>query len=47
MMATIHKNLLICVLYQDIANSSVCLIPNVWLTFCMGVKLGPDVEGGT
>ena len=30
-MGSIHKDLLICVLYNDTANSSECLMSNVWL----------------
>ena len=35
-MASVHKDLLICVLYNDTFNSSECLMSNVWL---MGKKL--------
>jgi len=30
-MAIIHKNLTICVLHNETANSSDCLMSNVWL----------------
>ena len=30
-MGSVHKDLLICVLYNDTANYSDCLMSNVWL----------------
>ena len=38
-MASVHEDLLICVLYNDTANSSDCLMSNVWL-------MGEELLGG-
>jgi len=42
-MASVHKDLLICVVYDDTADSSDCLMSNVWL---MGEKLMGGLGGG-